>query len=754
MCRGPLKPAGFERRLREHPDLALRNTLLDIISFGAKTGYTGPKQRIISENSSSALKDPKILTEDILLRASLNQIQEIPAGNLPKYFISSPLSLTQKSNGGWRRIHNLSFPPGRSVNDHIPQDWGSLKFTHFDEAVKAIRWAGQSATLVKRDLADAFRHIPVHPDDWWLLGFSWQKHYYYDQYLPFGLRTSPIIFDLFSSALEWILQNEGWDRTLHYLDDFLGVIPPHGKADAFIKDFDRICVDLGFKINKKKNQQGTQVIFLGIEIDTIKMEARLPPKKRQKCITQLKAILQQPTASYSDLDSLVGSLSFAAGISPDSRGFLQRLNQVLRAGRRNRSPIAIAGEAREDLLWWHSLLQKWNGTSLLLVPTTIFRIWIDASITGGIGGHFLRNDQKDIRSYSNRSQMFNWHVPGKPGDLDYNKLHAVLHAFQTWEDNLEGRKVILHCDNATITDAMRTNNISGPALAPLRSLAILIAVKHITLEAVCIPATQNDLANALSTSNDKRIASLCPQLQSPAKNAAKNTGKITQKGSPVVKVTATITQKVTPKHAPKSPPTLKDTGKVTPKGTPKDAAKKPNDTVKEGSKNKPIDGMKVGVKNKQKDGVKDGSKNKPIDGMKDGAKNKQKDGVKDGAKYKPKDAVKDAAKNNSKDVVKDAAKEPKDTAKDAAKKKPKDAAKDAAKNKPKDAAKDAAKNKPKDAVKDVATKKLKDTVEQTPKDKAKKTPKDMAKDTAKNKPHDAAKHKLQNKAKDTAKTKR
>jgi hypothetical protein len=34
-----------------------------------------------------------------------------------------------------------------------------------------------------------------------------------DQFLPFGCRTSPAIFDLFASALEWILQTQrGWEH--------------------------------------------------------------------------------------------------------------------------------------------------------------------------------------------------------------------------------------------------------------------------------------------------------------------------------------------------------------------------------------------------------------------------------------------------------------------------------------------------------------------------------------------------------------
>ena len=59
--------------------------------------------------------------------------------------------------------------------------------------------------LVKRDLADAFRYILIAISDYWLLGFYWDDLYWIDYFLPFGLRTTPFIFDLFTKGLHWIL---------------------------------------------------------------------------------------------------------------------------------------------------------------------------------------------------------------------------------------------------------------------------------------------------------------------------------------------------------------------------------------------------------------------------------------------------------------------------------------------------------------------------------------------------------------------
>jgi len=125
----------------------------------------------------------------------------------------------------------------------------------------------------------------VHPDDLWQLVFGWRGTWWCDQFLPFGCRTSPAIFDLFASALEWILQSQwGWEHILHYLDDILAIFPRSAASDApnsYKGAFRQICSDLGFRVKEEQNEAGHWIRFLGIEMDTEAMEARLPPDKHK-----------------------------------------------------------------------------------------------------------------------------------------------------------------------------------------------------------------------------------------------------------------------------------------------------------------------------------------------------------------------------------------------------------------------------------------------------------------------------------------
>lgn len=74
---------------------------------------------------------------------------------------------------------------------------------------------------VKTDLKSAFRLIPIHPNDWHLLGIYWKAQYFVDLYLFFGFRSAPFLFNQLSDALEWIVRhNYNLKNVLHILDFF------------------------------------------------------------------------------------------------------------------------------------------------------------------------------------------------------------------------------------------------------------------------------------------------------------------------------------------------------------------------------------------------------------------------------------------------------------------------------------------------------------------------------------------------------
>ena len=116
---------------------------------------------------------------------------------------------------------DMSFPAGSSVNDGIDESLCSLTYVGIGDAVKGIAERGQGMQLAKVDDKSAYRNVPVHPDDRWLMGMFWREGLFVDTTLHLGLRLAPIIFTALADAAERMTRREGVGFVIHYLDDFL-----------------------------------------------------------------------------------------------------------------------------------------------------------------------------------------------------------------------------------------------------------------------------------------------------------------------------------------------------------------------------------------------------------------------------------------------------------------------------------------------------------------------------------------------------
>lgn len=184
-----------------------------------------------------------------------------------------------------------------------------MQYQSIHDAILAIQKVGVGALLAKTDLENAYKQVPIHPDDFELLGFQINNEFYCDKTLPFGLSYSCNLFEKFekfSSSLQWILENKfDVQYCVHILDDFLFVGPPNSPECAkALQSFRTLAQDINIPIQEEKTVSPTTVLtFLGIEIDTVKCEVRLPEDK----LTSLKEVLSRfmckRTATLQELQS-------------------------------------------------------------------------------------------------------------------------------------------------------------------------------------------------------------------------------------------------------------------------------------------------------------------------------------------------------------------------------------------------------------------------------------------------------------------
>jgi len=217
--------------LASHPDTDLVQLVLQGISQGFRIGFDYGTKRVqccAHGNMSSALDNPVVVDCYLQEELSLGSVVGPLIPELARRVHTSPFRVIPKGHtlGKWRLIVDLSSPAGKSVNDGISVADSSLSYMSVDDVAKVVVQMGEGALLGKADVQSAYRIIPVHPEDRWLLGMQWQGRVFVDTYLPFGLRSAPIIFTAVADAPGWIVKAKGVRMLRHYLDDFITVGAP------------------------------------------------------------------------------------------------------------------------------------------------------------------------------------------------------------------------------------------------------------------------------------------------------------------------------------------------------------------------------------------------------------------------------------------------------------------------------------------------------------------------------------------------
>ena len=230
-------------------------------------------------------------------------------------------------------------------------------------------------------MKNAYRIVPVHPDDQPLLGVSWNGSVYFDRALPFGLRSAPKIFTAVSDAMSWVLYNQGIRNLIHYLDDFL-IFSSQEQDQAWT--LRQLALDTFEELNipvsiSKLEGPATVVTFLEIRIDTVALQLRLPWDK----LCRLKELIDRwsgrKSCTRKELESFLGHLSHAASVIRPGRAFMRQLFTLLPLARKPHHRVRLNSSVRADICWWRYFLQDWNGTFFIPPSQPTTQVYSDAS---------------------------------------------------------------------------------------------------------------------------------------------------------------------------------------------------------------------------------------------------------------------------------------------------------------------------------------------------------------------------------------
>ena len=489
-----------------HPDKQFASYILEGIANGFRIGFSHANHSCTpaKHNHPSANEHPAVISEGLTTEVHNGRLAgPFNPADYPYVHISSLGAVPKKHSDKWRLILDLSHPPGSSVNDGISKPLCSLTYMRVQDAVRKILEFGQGCYLAKIDIESAFRNVPVHPHDRQLLGMIWNQQLYIDTVLPFGLRSAPKIFNAVASALQWIAIQRGVSYLDHFLDDFLTAAATESKCLFNLTVLIDTCRILNLPLSLPKREGPcTCLVFLGIELDTVKLELRLPADKLERLqLTILKWFTKlfckkKMFCKRKELESLIGLLHDASIVVRPGRTFLRCLINHLKTSHHRRGNVFIRlnKEAQSDIMWWHCFIAHWNGLSMMLDdrktnPDIV--LTSDASGSWGCGAF-----------WEDKWLQFEWPAALSGLHITNKELFPIVLAAATWGAQWQNKSVRCRCDNAAAVHIINSGTSSDSyAMALLRCLHFTAARFNILLSAVHLPGSNNALADALSRNN-------------------------------------------------------------------------------------------------------------------------------------------------------------------------------------------------------------------------------------------------------------
>jgi hypothetical protein len=392
----------------------------------------------------------------------------------------------------------------------ISADDAAVSYETFDRVVELVQAAGPGALLAKVDIENAFRIIPIHPADRYLLGFAIGDDFYYDRCLPMGCRSSCAIFESFSSALQWVAMNKlSIPAVTHILDDFIFIGPANTRVTSLsLESFLLLCKDCGIPIKTSKTVlPSTCVIAHGIEIDTKSMEARLPEEKIEKAQTLLRSFMAKRKVTLKELQSLIGLLNFACRVIRPGRAFLRRMINLTCAFSNPTHHISINKEAKADMAAWLTFLSSYNGITVFpetdVSDSELLNLYSDAAGSLGFSTVFGAKWFAD-----------HWPQEMAPLHITFKEFLPITLMVEIWGPFFKNKRILFHCDNSAVVEIVNKQSCKEPHTMSLVRRFVMASLQfNFIFKAKHIPGKTNIVADKLSRFQFQEARQLAPWLE-------------------------------------------------------------------------------------------------------------------------------------------------------------------------------------------------------------------------------------------------
>ena len=236
----------------------------------------------------------------------------------------------------------------------------------------------------------------------------------------------------------------------------------------------------------------TCLTFLGIEIDTVAEEVRLPVRKVAELHELLGGWLNRKRCTKRELLSITDKLQHAATVVHSGRTFVRRLFDLSARVKKPDHHIKLNPGARSDLAWWAEFLKVRNGISMMRSLGNLVADKVLTSDASGWGcGAFWEDKWFQLAWYNTRVM--------EKEIIAIKELILIVLAGAMWGKQWEGSVVKCRCDNEAVVAVLRTRTSrDGSIMHLLRCLFFLEAHFAFSVVSSHVAGVDNGMADDLS----------------------------------------------------------------------------------------------------------------------------------------------------------------------------------------------------------------------------------------------------------------
>ncbi len=312
--------------------------------------------------------------------------------------------------------------------------------------------------------------------------------------LPFGLSLSPRVFTKVVEGALTPLREVGVS-ILNYLDDWLILAQSREQLSDHRDLVLRHLSQLGLRVNWEKSKLSPvqRISFLGVELDSVSMTARLTEERAQAVLNCLSSLRGRNVVPLKQFQRLLGHMASAAAVTPLGLLHMRPLQHWLHsrvprwAWRRGTLRVGISQQCRRSLSPWTDLAFLRTGVPLEKVSRHTV-VTTDASSTGWVA---TCNGQAASGLWTGPRLL--WHI----NCLELWAVHLALRQFRPL---LLGKHMLVRTDNtAAVSYINRLGGIRSHRISQLtRHLLLWSHMQFKSLRAVHIPGQLKRAADALS----------------------------------------------------------------------------------------------------------------------------------------------------------------------------------------------------------------------------------------------------------------